>query len=97
MPRIRYRRCYVDFAKPEFVCDVNGPLKQPQVTSVWYTLPTTGAAWIERGRLLAQQYEGARVFDLGPVADGVSMSKIPRSVKNASYAAYEGPPRKKRR
>jgi len=62
---------YMDFGTGTFHVDGDGPLTQDQVDSVWRKLPTTGAGWIERGRLLVQQWDGAKVFDLGLVERGV--------------------------
>ncbi len=76
MPRIRYRKCYMDFGSGDFRCDGNGPLSQPQVNSVWCSLPTTGAGWIERGRLFVQARDGAKAFDLGPVKPGVKIQRM---------------------
>ena len=78
MPRIRRYLCYVDFSKAVFACSGSGALTQAQVRSVWQTLPMTGAAWIERGRLFVQNKDpdfGGKVFNLGPVASGVTTIK----------------------
>lgn len=83
MPRIRYRKCYMNFEREEFMCDGAGKLTQPQVNSVFVALPTTGAGWIERGHLRVQAREGAKVFDLGPVAEGVTMRAAQRAVRFA--------------
>jgi len=64
---------YMDFGSGSFYADGDGPLTQEQVDSVWRNLPTTGASWVDRGRLYAQQFDGARAFDLGPVAPGVKV------------------------
>jgi hypothetical protein len=52
-------------------CDRVGPLTADDCAAIWTALPTTGAAWIERGRLLVTQRDGAVVYDLGPVAPDV--------------------------
>ena len=62
---------YMSFGTGTFHVDGNDPLTQEQVDSVWHHLPTTGAGWVEKGHLFVQQYDGAKVFDLGPVATGV--------------------------
>lgn len=62
---------YMSFGTGTFHVDGDDPLTQDQVDSVWHHLPTTGAGWVERGHLYVQQYDGAKVFDLGPVAPGV--------------------------
>ncbi len=62
---------YMDFGTGTFHVDGDGPLTQEQVDAVWRNLPTTGAAWVDRGRLLVQQRDGAGAFDLGPVESGV--------------------------
>jgi hypothetical protein len=75
MPRIRYRKCYLNFGSGVFHCSGNGPLSQAQVNSVWCSLPTTGAGWVERGHLRVQSRDGGTVFDLGPVARGVRIKR----------------------
>lgn len=62
---------YVNFGTGTFHVDGDDPLTQDQVDEVWYRLPTTGAGWVEKGHYFVQQYDGAKVFDLGPVAAGV--------------------------
>ena len=62
---------YMDFGSGVFHVDGDAPLTQAQVDSVWRNLPTTGASWIERGHLFVQQFDGAKAFNLGPVAPGV--------------------------
>ena len=62
---------YMSFGTGRFHVDGDGPLTQEQVDSVWYHLPTTGAGWVKRGHLYVQQFDGAKVFDLGPVEAGV--------------------------
>ena len=62
---------YMDFGTGVFHVDGDAPLTQAQVDSVWRHLPTTGASWVERGRLFAQQSDGAPAFNLGPVERGV--------------------------
>ena len=62
---------YMNFGTGVFHVDGDGPLTQEQVDAVWRNLPTTGAAWVDRGRLLVQQRDGAEIFNLGPVEGGV--------------------------
>ena len=62
---------YLNFSTGVFHVDGEAPLTQEQVDSVWFHLPTTAAGWVERGRLFVQQFDGAKVFDLGPVERGV--------------------------
>ncbi len=50
--------------------DGDGALTQEQIDSIWNLLPTTGAAWIERGQLYVQNREGGKIANLGPVANG---------------------------
>jgi hypothetical protein len=70
---------YMDFSTGTFHVDGDDPLTQDQVDSIWYHLGTTGAGWVERGRFYVQQYDGAKVFDLGPVAAGVKgVSQVTR-------------------
>ena len=76
MPRIRYRKCWMNFSKGEFNCDGSGPLSQPQVNSVYCSLPATGAAWVEGGKLFVQQSDNGKAFDLGPVKPGVKIQRV---------------------
>jgi hypothetical protein len=62
---------YMDFGSGVFHVDGDAPLTQEQVDSVWLHLPTTGASWVERGRLFVQQRDGATAFNLGPVEPGI--------------------------
>jgi hypothetical protein len=63
---------YMDFGTGSFHVDGDAPLTQDQVDSVWLHLPTTGASWVEKGQLFAQQRDGAIAFNLGPVEPGIS-------------------------
>lgn len=80
---------YMDFGTGTFHVDGDGPLTQDQVDSVWRRLPTTGAGWIERGRLLVQQWDGAKVFDLGLVERGVEVRGFDIT-KSKSYGIEGG-------
>lgn len=84
MPRVRARLCYVDFERSEFSCPParGGKITQPQINSIWLSLPTTGAAWVERGKLYVQNREGGKVFDLGEVATGADPKKVPRRLQS---------------
>lgn len=54
----------------------SGPLSQQTCDEIWDTLPTTGSAWIEKGRLFVQQADdGSPNYDLGPVAPGVALRR----------------------
>jgi len=57
---------YMDFGSGVFHVDGDAPLTQEQVDSVWIHLPTTGASWVERGHLFAQQRDGATAFNVQP-------------------------------
>jgi hypothetical protein len=78
---------YMNFSTGVFHVDGDEPLTQAQVDSVWRHLPTTGASWVERGNLYVQQFDGAKAFNLGPVA---------ASVKGVSSAVRTGHAKKKR-
>jgi hypothetical protein len=52
--------------------DHDGPISQSEAYSIWKSLPATGAAWIERGLLFIQQYDGATPVVLGAVERGVT-------------------------
>jgi transposase len=77
MPRTRRRLCYVNFSEGTFHCPMtrDGKITQPQIDSIWLSLPTTGAAWVERGSLFAQARDGGTVFKLGEVAPGADPRK----------------------
>lgn len=62
---------YMNFGTGVFHVDGDAPLTQDQVDSVWHHLPTTGAGWVEKGRLFVQQRDDGFAFDLGPVESGV--------------------------
>jgi len=78
---------YMDFGTGTFHVDGDDPLTQEQVDEIWHHLPTTGAGWIEKKRpgkpahFYVQQWDGAKVFDLGPVEHGV---------KGVSYDVQHG-------
>jgi hypothetical protein len=66
------------FVENVLYVDHEEPLTQADCASIWYHLPTTGAAWIEKGYLFVQDREttdGSSVRIVALVATGVTRCK----------------------